>query len=390
MQSAPSRIFTLCLLGLLVVSTIATAGIYWRVYGFEKLFGDFSTFRAAAMHAAAHELPDVYDVGTAQRLLATTGIKEFSYFLNPPTGLFIVYPLAFLGALPGLVFWVAAQLALLLMVLHMDYMRALFAPQGREGVHTYPLLVITFAAFCLQNLLFAQVATLCSALFLLVLAWRRSRPALAGVMLGIFSFKPQLGLLLPLLLLAEKNWKVLIWAAATAAAMILLTVGLWGTGLWRDYSAMLSIRGQFLATDPTLLFSISTSAYAALRNLGASAGLALACQGGIVALLLILLWPVLRRGKESHKILMLTLCAYLVTPYALIYDIPLLAVPCALLLRRAEADVAPRSELLALLLLILVPVVTLMLQISHIPYSVIAIGSALIVANRLIMRERNG
>lgn len=390
MSTAPARIFAMCLLVLLVMATLGTGWTYWQVYGYAKLFGDFSTFRATAEHAAAGQLAVVYDVARAKQMQETTGIKDFSFFLNPPTGLFIVYPLAFMGASSGLAFWIAAQLILLLMALNMDYMRQIFAPLKPQGISTPLLLIVTFLAFCLQNILFAQVATLCSVLFFLVMAWRKPHPALAGAMLGIFSFKPQLGMLLPLLLLAEKNWKALLWAALVAGAMAVLSFMLWGPGLWQDYEEMLSIRGRFLAADPSLLFTISTSAYAALRNLGASATGAIICQVGIIATLLVMLWPVLRRGQESHKILMLTLSAYLVTPYALIYDIPLLAVPCALLLRRAEADISTRPERIALMLLILMPVMALLLQIAHIPYSVIAIGFALIVAKRLTIRERNG
>ncbi len=387
---APSRIFILCILGLLIISALATTCLYWHIYGFAKLFGDFNTFRSAALHAAAHQLDAVYDIARVSRLLATNNLKDFAFFLNPPTGLFIVYPLAWFDSVPALILWNIAQFALLFAVFRTDYVQYLFRQAGHGAVNTYALLGISFVAFSTQNILYGQVAVFCAALFLSVLAWRKSHPILAGIVLGIFSFKPQLGILLPLLLLAEGNWKVLVWTLFTTLVMIALSLGIWGPGLWKDYGQMVTIRSEFLTANPSFLFIISTSAYAAIRNLGASATTGILLQVALSASLLAMIWPVLRRSQESHKILMLTLCTYLVTPYSLVYDIPLLAIPCALIMRRAEANKSSPLELMALVLLVLTPMAIIVLQISHIPYSVIAIGFTLIVARILIMREQHG
>lgn len=390
MAARASRVFVSVLLGLLVFATVSTACIYWNIYGYPKLFGDFDTFRKAALHAVTGELPAVYDVARVRHLFETGGIKDFAFFLNPPTGLFVVWPLAFMTRGVALAFWTLAQFALLFAVLRTEYVRRMFAPKMPDAVGTGPLLGICFIAFCLQNVLYGQVAVLCCAMLLMVLAWRNSRPVLAGVLLGIFSFKPQLGVLLPVLLLAEKNWKVLLWAALTAGIMILLSLGLWGTSLWTDYRQMVGIRAEFLAADPSLLFAISISAYAAIRNLGASAVGGFACQGAIALAVIVSFWTALKNADEARKLELLVLSTYLVTPYALVYDMPLLALPCALLLRRAEADSATRGELIALLLLVLIPVLALLLQIAHIPYTVIAIGFALIVARMLNSTEKHG
>jgi hypothetical protein len=242
----------------------------------------------------------------------------------------------------------------------------------------------------MQNLLYGQVAMFCAVLFLLVVALRRSRPILAGVMLGLFSFKPQLAILLPILLIMEKNGKALLAAICTTAIMILLSIAVFGTGLWHDYFATLDILRGFLVKDQPALFAMTTSTYAAMRNLGAGAVLAMGIQAVLAAIVLIYSLPALAKASEPMKIQMLILATYLVSPYSLLYDMCLIAVPGTLLMRRAEADTATRGELYALLLLIMLPVAALLLQINHIPYSVIAIGLALIVARRLVKRETNG
>src|SRR5690606_15709865 len=45
------------------------------------------------------------------------------------------------------------------------------------------------------------------------------RPVLAGVLFGLMSYKPQFGLLLPLVLLATQRWTVFAAAAATTLAL---------------------------------------------------------------------------------------------------------------------------------------------------------------------------
>ena len=51
------------------------------------------------------------------------------------------------------------------------------------------------------------------------LALRRTRPVTAGILLGCLTFKPQLGILFPFLLLFERNWTMIASAALTAAAL---------------------------------------------------------------------------------------------------------------------------------------------------------------------------
>jgi hypothetical protein len=390
MQISVSRVFVICLLGLLVISTLCLASIYWGIYGYSNMFGDFHVFHDAARHAVMRQWSDIYDVERLRSVVKHGIVKELSFFLNPPTGLLLIYPLGFLTAAPALALWTTVQLALLYAVLRMDDMQRLFAPSVRPAINTNVLLIIPFIAFSLLNFLYGQVAVLCTALFLLVFLWRKPHPVMAGIVLGIFSFKPQLGVLLPLLLLAEKNWVTLTIAAISACTLTGLSVLIFGAGLWRDYHETVRILGYFLAKDQSDLFAITTSVYAAFRSLGAPANLALGLQAVTAFTIAFWIWPVLRGKEESHKILMLALATYLVTPYSLVYDMPLIALPVAFLLHRTEVNAAAFPELITLVLLILIPLVTILLQIMHIPYSVIAIGLALIVARKLILKEQRG
>ena len=49
------------------------------------------------------------------------------------------------------------------------------------------------------------------------------RPALAGVCLGLLTYKPQFGLLFPLVLIADRRWRTIAVAAPVAAALAALS-----------------------------------------------------------------------------------------------------------------------------------------------------------------------
>ena len=45
-------------------------------------------------------------------------------------------------------------------------------------------------------------------------------PAIAGILLGLLAYKPQLFLLIPVALLAARRWRVLAWTAGIAGRML--------------------------------------------------------------------------------------------------------------------------------------------------------------------------
>jgi hypothetical protein len=58
------------------------------------------------------------------------------------------------------------------------------------------------------------------------------RPLIAGILFGLTSFKPQFALLIPLALIAAAQWRCLLAAVVTVAALVLVSAWLFGTGTW--------------------------------------------------------------------------------------------------------------------------------------------------------------
>ena len=84
------------------------------------------------------------------------------------------------------------------------------------------------------------------------------RAIVAGVLLGMLCYKPQFGVLLPLLLCAGGYWKTFFSAAATVAALVLLTIALFGAGPWRAFIAQMPETNQWLFVQGVGFFKMQS------------------------------------------------------------------------------------------------------------------------------------
>jgi arabinofuranan 3-O-arabinosyltransferase len=164
------------------------------------------------------------------------------------------------------------------------------------------------------------------------------RPVLAGIFLALLTFKPQFGILLPFALLAGGYWRTV----AVAAALTLLWIGI-GYGLSPD--AFAGFLHYLPETSKAILGEGSAgwrklqSVYAVVRLLGGGNMLGWAAQ--IAAAVLAggyCLWLWRKPVPFALKAAALSAAVLLATPYVYFYDLPVLAVPLAFLLRHRAFD----------------------------------------------------
>jgi len=79
---------------------------------------------------------------------------------------------------------------------------------------------------------------------------------LAGIFLGLLSYKPQFGILFPIVLLVSRNWRVLLSAAATTLICVLIATVAFGYQVWPTFIAALGERASSLSQDPTSNFPL--------------------------------------------------------------------------------------------------------------------------------------
>jgi hypothetical protein len=166
------------------------------------------------------------------------------------------------------------------------------------------------------------------------------RPILAGCCLGLLTYKPQFGILFPLLLLAGGHWRAIGAAAASAGVLALATIAVFGVTPWSEFLRWLPLTSHALFAQASPIhteWSKFQSVFALVRLLGGNASLAWTLQVTltvVVALALCLMW---RSKQVSYELKAAAAAAgvLLATPYVYLYDLAILAVSIGFLLRAA-------------------------------------------------------
>jgi hypothetical protein len=232
--------------------------------------------------------------------------------------------------------------------------------------------------FALLTLVAAQNGFYSGAALLLALAWMRSRPALAGLALACLTVKPQLGVLVPVLLLLDRNWRAIAWSALFTAAFVAASALAFGLDSWTAYvadtvpyqrSVMTEWYGSFLSMMPTV--------FGSLRSLDVAVGPAALAQAVVAVAALVFVAARLRREEEPLVRAFLVVCAtFLVTPYAFNYDMGALTVCAATLAATPRMLARPRAAVVLAVAASLAPTVY-NLGRAHLPITPLLLAAAL-------------
>jgi alpha-1,2-mannosyltransferase len=282
---------------------------------------DFITFWAASHLALAGEPAAAFDMArivAAEKLAvpANDGIFLWHY---PPSFQLFVLPLSLLPYLAAYSLWVLTTLAAL----------ALVVRRAAPSPYMLPLLVTFTGTYF--NFFHGQNGFLTAALFGGGLLLLRERPILAGVLLGLMSYKPQFGLLLPVALIAGRQWTAFIAAACSTLALAATSWAVLGGEVWIAFWKNLPFVQGILA-DGRLPWPKIPSVFVALRTLGLDQTGAYTGQGMVavfVAITIAWIWKLQAGSRVAIAALMAG--APLMSPYVFDYDLALLAVPIALL-----------------------------------------------------------
>jgi alpha-1,2-mannosyltransferase len=249
---------------------------------------------------------------------------------------------ALLAAMPywlALIVWQGVTLVLYLLAMRAVLIPAPFAGAAgarnaarvppspfRHGIESlWLLLALAFPAVFI-NLGQAHNGFLTAALIGAALTQLDRRPLVAGVLIGLLAYKPQFGLLVPLVLAVSGRWRVFVSAAVTLALMTLAVTFAFGADVWSAFLAT----GKFTRTvvleqGGTGWYKIQ-SVFSWVRMWGGGIALAYAVQAAVtVAIAAALFWLWRSRAAYPLKAAALLIGTLLATPYSLDYDLMLLA-----------------------------------------------------------------
>ena len=238
----------------------------------------------------------------------------FSY---PPPYLLLIRPLGSLSYPAALHLWTAATfLAYWAVVCRLT--------EGRAAA----LLAILAPAAGI-NVVFGQNGFLTAALLVGGAGLLRSRPILAGILLGLLSYKPQFGLVIGVALVAAGMWRAMLAGAVTVAAIMPASVVAFGVEPW---IAWLRAMPEFVAIVDGqrghLAHLIPTARSDALA-FGATEQVAAVIQAGVTTAAAVAVWIAFRRGSGPLAVAALAVASVLAAPYAFIYDLTVVAVAIA-------------------------------------------------------------
>lgn len=275
----------------------------------------------------------IYDVQAYRfvlhKALQLSGIYAYSY---PPHTLLIAVPFGLFSYPVALALWTIAG-------------AALFCHAARPYLArvNLPIAIAMLLPGSLVNIWAGHYGFLIGALGLYGWRWLDSHPHRAGIMFGIMTFKPHLGILIALILLLRREWTAIGWAAATAAMLALVSGLVFGFDLWPTYVLKMLLFQADLFTEVTRSFHhMMPTTSAAVLLLGYSETTAKIWQAASALVAVGVVVEAVRRRVDTYDLgLIASTAVFLVVPYAFNYD--LTAVSLAALVYLARLVTFPRT-----------------------------------------------
>lgn len=284
---------------------------------------DFVSFWAAAKLALARTPAAAYDLDLHRSIemtaVAIDGTIPFTY---PPPYLFAVLPFGLLPYAMAHAVWVATTVSTYIAASHK------LAPGSGILAIAFPPAIICGIG--------GQNSFLIAAIFMTGMTLLKPRPFVAGVVLGLIAFKPHLGVLLPLALIAGREWRAFVGAAVSTLGLILFSIIAFGIASWEGFIALIPLAGEIAAAG-LVSWNKMASLYGALRLLGLTDYVAVAAHGAIAVAGCILVWRVWRTSVDiGLRAAVLGSATLLISPYVFIYDQVLMVPALAYLWQRGN------------------------------------------------------
>ncbi|NJS38722.1 MAG: DUF2029 domain-containing protein [Rhodobacteraceae bacterium] len=306
------------------------------------LSNDFRVFWGAGRLAVAGEPLAIHDLA---RLGAShaTGLDVIMPWLYPPAFLVMVTPLGLMPFAWAYLGWAVASLAMVAWAA-----RSFVAGIGPVWV----LMALAPAYFpCVmmgQTSLFWLAALLAA-----LAALSQGRYVVAGVFIGLLTLKPQLGVMIPLALLAIGAWRTILSACVTTVLLLALPTLYYGLDYWPLLGKTLEDHGTNIIFSIIALKLMLNPMYF-LAFIGVDPEVAMNIQLGLMALSAVAVFALWRSDRVGFDVKAAgLLCAIMLSaPYLWYYEGALMPAIALFLLRGGVLSVRPLHMLLLVPLLI--------------------------------------
>ncbi len=342
----------------------------WTAPGLH-LASDFAPPWAAARLVGPGDGAIAYGAAARRLVADMLGPDSFWPCAYPPTGVLLWWPLGRLS------FAIAASVWLgLSSLIYVLGLRAIAGGRGTLIALAFPSAVIA--------LLYGQNSLFSAALFAGAAVLIDRRPWLAGALLGLLVFKPQLGILIPVALVAAGRWRAVGGAAASGAALIGLSIAIFGIDAWTAYIPVLK-EIQALNVAGVAGNDRFASVFSGARLLGANEEIAWAAQA-VVAMVAaaLLIVAVRRRPGGRGEVAALVAATGLCVPFFGEYDLAILAVAGFWGASEAARSGWLPYERLVIAVLFCAPAAITVLSLKGVPLAPLAMAALLVTVWRRV------
>ncbi|CCD94563.1 conserved membrane hypothetical protein [Bradyrhizobium sp. ORS 375] len=308
---------------IMLISLALYNGAYligWALSSPQPAFGDFFGLWSFGKYAALSGA-GIYDPVALARYQQTLdpaldgGGFPYPY---PPTFLLVLIPLGMLALPVAYVCWISVSFVLYGV-----------AALGRDW-RSLTGLALLAAPTTLINAITGQNGFLSAALLIGGLRLLANHPVIAGVLLGLLAYKPQFVLLMPVVLLASRNWRAILSAIATTMIVVIVTSAALDPWIWLQWIVRFPEYQAQLQANQTSLDHMMPTVIAGLHALGAPPPVGSVIQLILSCSVIVMVWESWRRGMTDRAIALVAVGSIVVTPYAMIYDMPMVAAGIAI------------------------------------------------------------
>ena len=301
-----------------------------------------------ALHQRAAEIYHWPAYHAFQEALVGAAVSPNYNYSYPPLALVLTLPFALLPYVPALGVWLAGGWYAFYRALRLATPNALLLALATPAVFVN--------TYCGQNGVWTA-AFLGGGLCLL-----ERRPVFAGVLFGLQAYKPHLALMIPVALLAGRQWRAFAAATVTVAALLLASIALAGLDGWRAFLDLTPVLRKVTLEDADAVWHRNVSVFMAASRLGVGLSAAYAVQIAaalIAATLVAFAW--FKDAPVPIRNAAVLIGVLLATPYLQDYDLVLGAFIAVWLMQGAAAksDAHIASALILLVPLLASPLAKL-------------------------------
>ena len=284
---------------------------------------DFSGFWTAGRMILDGRPADIFDPVThvtfQRELYQRADIQVYGWHY-PPFLMPVAAAVASLSYIVGFIVWQLSTLAMFVAML-----RSVLPGQATLVTIAAIGFPATFSTLGHGHNAFLTAALLGSGLLLL-----DRRPVIAGVLFGLLAYKPQFGILLPLVLVLLGQWTAIASASVTVIVMAVGVTLAYGFDIWPAFLAGTEFTRTAVLELGATGWSKIQSVFSAARSFGLPVSVAYFAQAISTLIVLGALSALCIARCDSRLIAAATASgALLATPYCLDYDMTILGVAIA-------------------------------------------------------------